>query len=84
MSEGWKVAAIFFGTVGGAAIIFQLNKGTLATGFFSFITSAIGDAFSGSSSTSSTSTTSTATPQNANASPALSAKNHSTGTFGQA
>jgi hypothetical protein len=78
MSEGWKVAAVFFGVVGGAAIIFQLNQGNVATSVFTFLQSAIGDAFTSSGGSTPTPTpTPTAKQQSANASPALTAKNHS-------
>jgi hypothetical protein len=74
MSEGWKVAGIFFGVIGAAAIISQLNKGTLVQSVSSFLTSAVGDAFSSSSTTTTgTSTAGVGTSQSA-------AKNHSTKT----
>jgi hypothetical protein len=72
MSEGWKVAGIFFGVIGAAAIIFQLNQGTLVASVTSFLQGAVGDAFTSSSSTPApASSTGTNTSQSA-------AKNHST------
>lgn len=46
MSDGWKVAATFIGVIGAAAIIFQLNQGTLFQSGVGGITTALGDAFS--------------------------------------
>lgn len=48
MSDGWKVALVFIGVIGAAAIIYQLNQGTLAQTGASTFTSAIGTAFSSS------------------------------------
>lgn len=45
MSDLAKVAAIFFGTIGAAAIIFQLNKGNLVQQGSSVVTSGINAAF---------------------------------------
>lgn len=58
MSDGWKLAAVFFGCIGAAAIIYQLNQGTLAQSGFSAISSAISTAFSSSSTSKSTTPTS--------------------------
>ncbi len=46
MSDFWKVAGVFIGVIGAAAIIFQLNKGTLVQSGANTFTTAIGDAFS--------------------------------------
>lgn len=45
MSDFWKVAATFIGVIGAAAIIFQLNKGTLVKQGTGAFTTVIGDAF---------------------------------------
>jgi hypothetical protein len=73
MSEGWKVAGIFFGVIGAAAIIFQLNQGTLVASVTSFLQGAVGDAFTSSSSSTPAPASSTGTNTSQSA-----AKNHST------
>lgn len=53
--SGWKVVGVFFGTLGAAAIIFQLNQGTVAQSFFSAVKSAFGTAFTSAQSATPTS-----------------------------
>ncbi len=48
MSDFAKVAAIFFGTIGAAAIIFQLSKGNLVQQGSNVVTSGINAAFTSS------------------------------------
>lgn len=69
MSDFWKVAGVFIGVIGAAAIIYQLNKGTLAQTASTGFTTAIGDAFASGSSSGSTSKSTNQPNTNTNKTP---------------